>query len=212
MNRSRPAGVEVDQPCQRRYFREHAVTRSWITPVRSRSPIVAAPATAGEHDAGVRCRHRPRVPLPRDRRAGDSDGVLVAFHDDDLSRTCGRPGLISELPWSEVRTARVDGEEPIPLFEDLLTTFPTAGSTSMQDRCRRPTTHRIVAAHGCPRSGVRGLVLACPSPAPPRCAGPRLCTSMSPIEVARWRFGIPRRRKPCGLVAQVPLRRASSRS
>ena len=28
-----------------------------------------------------------------------SDGVLVAFHDNDLLRTCGRPGKISELPW-----------------------------------------------------------------------------------------------------------------
>lgn len=49
-----------------------------------------------------------------------ADGVLVAFHDDDLSRTCGRPGLISQLPWREVSTALVDGEAPIPLLDDLL--------------------------------------------------------------------------------------------
>ncbi len=55
-----------------------------------------------------------------------SDGVLVAFHDDDLSRTCGRPGKISELPWSEVQTARVDGKEPIPLLTDLFEAFPEA--------------------------------------------------------------------------------------
>jgi glycerophosphoryl diester phosphodiesterase len=55
-----------------------------------------------------------------------ADGVLVAFHDADLSRTCDRPGLISELPWSEVSEARVDGREPIPLLEDLLGSFPTA--------------------------------------------------------------------------------------
>ena len=53
-----------------------------------------------------------------------SDGVLVAFHDTDLSRTCGRPGIITELPWSEVSTARVGGREPIPLMEDLLEAFP----------------------------------------------------------------------------------------
>jgi glycerophosphoryl diester phosphodiesterase len=28
------------------------------------------------------------------------DGVLLAFHDDDLSRTCGRPGKISELDYA----------------------------------------------------------------------------------------------------------------
>ena len=31
-----------------------------------------------------------------------ADGVLVAFHDADLQRTCGRPGRIDELTWSEV--------------------------------------------------------------------------------------------------------------
>lgn len=55
-----------------------------------------------------------------------ADGVLVAFHDDDLSRTCGRPGRISALPWSEVSAARVDGAEPIPRLADLLEAFPNA--------------------------------------------------------------------------------------
>jgi glycerophosphoryl diester phosphodiesterase len=55
-----------------------------------------------------------------------ADGVVVAFHDPDLSRTCGRPGTISALPWSEVSAARVDGREPIPLLEDLLGSFPQA--------------------------------------------------------------------------------------
>ncbi len=55
-----------------------------------------------------------------------SDGVLVAFHDPDLSRTCDRPGLIGEMPWREVSRARVDGREPIPLFEALMEEFPDA--------------------------------------------------------------------------------------
>jgi glycerophosphoryl diester phosphodiesterase len=55
-----------------------------------------------------------------------ADGVVVAFHDDDLSRTCGRQGRISELPWAEVATARVDGEEPIPRLGDLFEAFPDA--------------------------------------------------------------------------------------
>ena len=53
-----------------------------------------------------------------------ADGVLVAFHDNDLSRTCGRPGFISALPWSDVSTARVSGAAPIPLLEDLLGAWP----------------------------------------------------------------------------------------
>ena len=53
-----------------------------------------------------------------------ADGVLLAFHDDVLDRVTDRTGTIAELPWSAVRRARVDGREPIPLFEDLLGAWP----------------------------------------------------------------------------------------
>lgn len=55
-----------------------------------------------------------------------NDGRVVAFHDDDLLRTTGRPGKISQLPWAEVAKARVDGREPIPLLTDLLEAWPGA--------------------------------------------------------------------------------------
>src|SRR5687768_6609825 len=53
-----------------------------------------------------------------------ADGVLVAFHDDTLDRVTDRHGTIADLPWSEVREARVDGREPIPRLEDLLDAWP----------------------------------------------------------------------------------------
>ncbi len=53
-----------------------------------------------------------------------SDGVLLAFHDSELDRTTDRTGVINDLPWSEVRAARVDGREAIPPFDDLLEQFP----------------------------------------------------------------------------------------
>lgn len=53
-----------------------------------------------------------------------ADGVLVAFHDEVLDRVTDRTGRIDELPWSEVSQARIDGREPIPLLEDVLTTWP----------------------------------------------------------------------------------------
>jgi len=31
------------------------------------------------------------------------DGVLIAFHDDDLLRTYGKPGVISETNYEQVR-------------------------------------------------------------------------------------------------------------
>ena len=54
------------------------------------------------------------------------DGVLLAFHDDDLLRTCGVAGKISELDFSEVRNARVNGTEPIPLLQDIFDAWPQA--------------------------------------------------------------------------------------
>jgi glycerophosphoryl diester phosphodiesterase len=53
-----------------------------------------------------------------------ADGVLLAFHDDVLDRVTDGSGTIAELPWRVVQTALVDGEEPIPLLEDLLGTWP----------------------------------------------------------------------------------------
>lgn len=52
------------------------------------------------------------------------DGVLVAFHDDDLSRTCGIDKKIAESTWSELATMRVHETDPIPLMEDILGTWP----------------------------------------------------------------------------------------
>lgn len=117
-----------------------------------------------------------------------SDGVLVAFHDDDLSRTCGRPGRIGELAWREVSNARVNGEHAIPLLADLLEEFPEARfnidaksdaavdpllatlqrHASIDRVCIGSFSHRRLVS-------VRRRV--------------RVCTSASPLEVARWLGG-----------------------
>ena len=55
-----------------------------------------------------------------------ADGQLVAFHDDTLDRMTNARGPICELPWSEVRQARVGGREPLPLMRELLRAFPGA--------------------------------------------------------------------------------------
>lgn len=132
-----------------------------------------------------------------------ADGVLVAFHDNDLSRTCGRPGLISELPWSEVSTARVDGKEQIPRLDDLFEAFPDArlnidckAGSAVQpliDSLRRPGLIDRVCVGAFSLSRLRRLRGA---------LGDALCTSMSPFEVVRWRLGLPAR---APLAAQVPV-------
>lgn len=52
-----------------------------------------------------------------------SDGVLLAFHDDDLSRTCSDPRRIADHPWKDLANVRVAGSEPIPRLEELLATW-----------------------------------------------------------------------------------------
>lgn len=52
------------------------------------------------------------------------DGRLVAFHDATLDRVTDGAGRIADLPWRDVRHARVAGREPVPLFEELLAVFP----------------------------------------------------------------------------------------
>ncbi|WP_328539899.1 glycerophosphodiester phosphodiesterase family protein [Streptomyces sp. NBC_00344] len=55
-----------------------------------------------------------------------SDGRLVAFHDATLDRVTDARGRIADLPWREVRRARVAGARPLPLFDELLEEFPGA--------------------------------------------------------------------------------------
>ena len=53
-----------------------------------------------------------------------ADGVLMAFHDPDLTRTCGVAGTIAELTADELADVRVDGRATIPLMSELLERFP----------------------------------------------------------------------------------------
>jgi glycerophosphoryl diester phosphodiesterase len=55
---------------------------------------------------------------------GTSDGVAVALHDASLDRTTDAHGLVAELPWAQVRQARIGGVEPVPTLEDVLGTWP----------------------------------------------------------------------------------------
>lgn len=133
------------------------------------------------------------------------DDVLVAFHDNDLTRTCGRDGLISELPWSEVRTALVGGEAPIPLLEDMLGSWPElrinidcksdrAVSALVRTLQRCNALDRVCVAAFSDRriKRLRGLL------------GPNLCSALGPVETARLRFGTTR--LAVGNAAQVPVR------
>ncbi len=55
-----------------------------------------------------------------------ADGVLVAFHDDELERVAGLPGVIGDYDWDRLSEVSLEGEHAIPRLSELLETFPDA--------------------------------------------------------------------------------------
>ena len=117
-----------------------------------------------------------------------ADGVLCAFHDDRLDRVTDRIGLIADLPWSEVRLAKVGGAEPIPLLEDLLGTWPearinidpkhdSAVDALAEVLARTASVERVCIGAFSDRRLARLRALL----------GPRLCTSLGPAAITRLR-------------------------
>lgn len=53
-----------------------------------------------------------------------ADGVAVVFHDAALDRSTDRQGLIADLDWAQVGTARIHGRQPVLRLADLLEEFP----------------------------------------------------------------------------------------
>ena len=136
------------------------------------------------------------------------DGVLLAFHDDDLLRTCGQTGLISEMTYDEVKHFRINGLEPIPLMQEIFAAWPNA---MVNIDCKADTALLPLTA------ALRGpgiLDRVCVgSFSDKRLAtlretfGPSLCTSLGPREVAKLRVRSwvgPAPSFPGAYAAQVP--------
>ena len=134
-----------------------------------------------------------------------ADGVLVAFHDNDLRRTCGRPGRISDLPWREVRTALVDGRAPIPLLDELLGTWlelrvnidckTDKAVDALVSALRRTDSLDRVALGAFSDSRLRRLRKE---------LGDGVCTTLGPGGVAGLKYGT--LRSTPALAAQVPVK------
>lgn len=143
-----------------------------------------------------------------------ADGVLLAFHDGRLDRVTDRTGLIRDLPYREVRQARVDGRAPIPLLQDLLDAFPEA---RINIDCKHDSAVDALA-DTIARSGVHDRV--CLGAFSDRRVGrlrarldDRVATSLGPKGVARLRsasYGLPAGRFAAGC-AQVPTGRGPVR-
>jgi glycerophosphoryl diester phosphodiesterase len=137
-----------------------------------------------------------------------ADGVLLAFHDDDLQRTTGRPGKISALPYREVATARVGGSEPIPLLEDVLGTWPEArvNLEAKSDTAVGPLNDVIRRARAIDRVCI-GSFHGRRIRRARQDLGPGLCTSTGPLETFRWRIASSLPRQP--LMPRVPCAQVS---
>ena len=133
-----------------------------------------------------------------------SDGVLLAFHDFNLKRTCGIDRQVSEMTWAEVSAARVDGLAPIPTLEDLLDTWPelrvnidckadNAVEGLVSALRRTKSLHRVCVGAF---SDIRIRRLR-------RILGPDLCTALGPGGVANLRFA--KMSRTAANTAQVPV-------
>lgn len=141
------------------------------------------------------------------------DGVLVAFHDPDLKRTCGIDAHIAEMSAAEVADARVQGddgtEHSIPLMAELFEHFPDVrfNIDAKSDESVEPLVELITQCDALPRvclasfelkrlRRLRSLL------------GPGLLTNMSPAEVLSLRAmgRLPGRSKRA---AQVPVKAGS---
>jgi glycerophosphoryl diester phosphodiesterase len=137
-----------------------------------------------------------------------ADGKLVAFHDETLDRVTDGAGRIADLFWSDVSHARVAGKEPVPLFEDLLETFPEVrwnvdvkaepALRPLLDLLERTDSwNRVCVGSFSEKRVVRAQHLA----------GPRLATSFGTrgvlnLRLRSWGAPLPVRRS--AVAAQVP--------
>lgn len=118
------------------------------------------------------------------------DGVLVAFHDPALDRVTDRTGHICDLPWSEVRRARVGSSaEGVPLLEDLLGAWPAVriNIDSKSEASVRPLAETIVRLQAKDRVCVASFSDRRVA-AVRRIVGPGLCTALGTWGVARLRL------------------------
>lgn len=140
-----------------------------------------------------------------------SDGVVYAFHDDNLERLTGDSSAIGDISSQTIDQARIGGREPIPRMGDLLDALPLArfNIDIKADAAVDPTLDLIEAR------GAEGRVCFASFSDQRlqrvRARLPHAASSFSPKEVARLKlavsplgqaYGVRRG----GLCAQVPHR------
>jgi glycerophosphoryl diester phosphodiesterase len=139
-----------------------------------------------------------------------ADGVALAFHDNTLDRVTDQRGRVGDLPWAQVRHARIGGSERIPVLTELLDAWPDArvNIDIKAEHCIGPTIDAIRRTRSIDRVCV-GAFSGARVAAVRRVLGPRLCTALGPREALALRAATSLRRLPRrgpGQCAQVPAR------
>jgi glycerophosphoryl diester phosphodiesterase len=132
-----------------------------------------------------------------------ADGVVVAFHDQDLQRSCELEGEIGSYTWADLKAARVNGSGQIPRLEELFEAFPDArlnidakSDQVVPGLCATLLRHNALDRVCIGSFSDRRLVSL------RRELGERLCTSLGPAQVAALRVAT--RPAGRGQAAQVP--------
>jgi len=117
------------------------------------------------------------------------DGVLLAFHDRNLSRVTGEQGRVGDVTFDELRRLKVTGLHAIPPLAEVLAAFPEAylnidvkaghAIGPLLDVLRTSDAWDRVCVASFSDRRVRAVRAA---------AGPRLATSMGPRDVAALRL------------------------
>ncbi|MCU1396126.1 MAG: glycerophosphodiester phosphodiesterase [Ilumatobacteraceae bacterium] len=137
-----------------------------------------------------------------------SDGVLLAFHDFNLKRTCGIDRRVGEMTYAEVRQARVNGVAPIPTLEELLGEWPDlrvnidckadSAVDALVSALRRTNALPRVCVGAFSDRRIRRLRAI---------LGPDLCSALGPGGVSQLRYG--RMSHTSARTAQVPVRQGT---
>jgi glycerophosphoryl diester phosphodiesterase len=109
-------GISVSRPAKFPYLESEGLLAFAHRGGTSSHPENTMPAFQHAVDLGFRY-------LETDVHA-TRDGVLLAFHDEELDRVTDCTGRIEDMDYADVAKARIEGKEPIPLFADLLNSWP----------------------------------------------------------------------------------------
>ncbi len=139
-----------------------------------------------------------------------ADGHVVAFHDNDLQRTCGSSLKIAEATIDELGSARIDGTDPIPMLTEVLNAWPEVNLNidCKSDAVVAPLIQQLRSSKCLDRVCIGSF-------SDKRLArireefGSSVCTSMGPREVATLVMSthvrVPIRPTRHALVAQIPV-------